>query len=87
VERGIGFIYVAVGLVKNVRYEASRVLEKMWRAGGVLGERLLKTERETSMLVVGRIARVGLEFGERNPLLIAWELGNFSIPLSPDLAC
>jgi hypothetical protein len=72
VERGIGFIYVAVGLVKNVRYEASRVLEKMWRAGGVLGERLLKTERETSM---------------RNPLLIAWELGNFSIPLSPDLAC
>jgi hypothetical protein len=59
-ERERWFIYVAGGLVKSVRYEASRVLEKMWRAGGVLGERLLKTERETSMLVVGRIARIGL---------------------------
>ena len=41
-EREIWFIHVA-GPVKSVRYEASRVLEKMWRAGVVLGERLLKT--------------------------------------------
>jgi hypothetical protein len=59
-ERRIWFIYVAVGLVKSVRYDASRVSEKMWRVGRVLGGRLLKTERETSMLVVGRIARIGL---------------------------
>jgi hypothetical protein len=84
VEKGIWVIHVAVGLVKSVSYEASRVLEKMWGAGGVLGERLLKTERETSMLVVGRIARVGLEW---IPLPIAWALGKLSIPLSPDLAC
>jgi hypothetical protein len=42
-EREIWFIHVAGGPVKSVRYEASRVLEKMWRAGVVLGERLLKT--------------------------------------------